>query len=207
MKFFLISYSKIFLILIIIGLITWVFPPLGLLLLLFLFIVLFILRKKNFLRASLEQWSEKIFLSPISGKILKIKEGDQIEVLIKVGIFSGWGFYLPVKSRVLNFMRKPREREYLPLISRKKEKSLEKTSSTVLEFESHRFYYSVEFWNRNLFSQLTLNVDTGDIGVSGASIGVFFGGGLLKLVLPGDFKLLIEENMKIKAVKTLIAKL
>ncbi len=207
MRFFLISYSQILFSLTISILFLFIFPPLGVLFLLLLILALFILRKKNFLRSSLEQWSTKIFLSPISGKVLKIKNGDVTEIFIKVGLFSGWGLYLPVKSRVLNFINQNRDRETLPLIINKKLKCLDKTSSTLLEFEAHRFNFYLEFWNRNLFSQTILNIDTGDIGVSGACTGLFCGGGVVKLVIPSDFKLLIEENMQIKAVKTLIAKL
>ncbi|MCB9094476.1 MAG: hypothetical protein H6621_05335 [Halobacteriovoraceae bacterium] len=175
-----------------------------------LLLSLILLRKRRFSLPAIvnEYESESYFIAPVSGKIIRISQTEKFkEIVIKMGLFDGWGLYLPCRSRVLNFGSQAQGKTFIPFWGVSKKLNLDLYDYDFIDFEGKKFYFYIYFYKKFKGNALFLEIDSGDIGQVTSCLGLFTCGGVIRLLVPNELNILVRKGMRVKGARSLIGEI
>lgn len=168
---------------------------------LFLFVilyaaVLFLFRKKTIDQSMLRTVDEGILLSPVDGQLLEAKDKN---LVFKISPFSHYGIRMPFFGHVRNYKETKVKKFQLGKLSLYR-------YDTELELKSKTFgKIKLRFSNLTSYTRVKVFVRSGDKATLGAYIGYLPFGGKVKVDLPENLKLLVDNKDKMQSAQTLIA--
>jgi phosphatidylserine decarboxylase len=178
----------------------------------FIFIagIIFVFREKRSRLKDNTIQGEELLLSPVNAKVIKITSSKETgaEIILRMGLKEEIGFYLPIDSTVLNVV-KIRGRSISRFIQLDR---LKKVSNSAYQYFVELQTKNKKFVRLRLYKCLfglrpSLSILGGDLGKSGARLGFIPFGGLVSISFDSMADILIQENDRVVAGETLIARL
>lgn len=172
------------------------------LILLLLFGVAFILRKKIVYDHDDQFTTRGMFYAPISGRVVARNENDDfLIVTIVTNFYDNLGIYLPLTCEVKNlYYNKEAERYFFPTSSPDLNKGV-----TIELRDKNKQEINLNFL-KNIVGYLPeLVVLPGDRGQRQANIGYYLFGGITNIFLPKTFKVDVSVGDKVISTETIIA--
>lgn len=146
---------------------------------------LFLFRKKQIDFTSKRGIRTNIILSPISGRVKKVTEHEDIkEVTVQIGLLDDYGLYMPFYGEVKSFLKNAGWNE--------------------LEFISQSVpFVRIAFQDKNVSARIF--TDSGDKASAAAYLGYFPLGALLQIRLPKNAEVLVRSGDLLQSSQTIIA--
>ena len=140
---------------------------------------------------------EKIFFSPVTGTITKIKDN---QISITVSPWNEYGIFLPFQSEIINVQYSNYSNKKISL-NRK-----ETPQSVLLELQNKKnVRVNIHFFKFSYSLLPQLLVLPGDRGKRQANIGYFPFGGLVNIKFKNENKIIVKEGQRVASNKTIMA--
>ena len=150
---------------------------------------------------SLKKTTDTALYAPVSGKVDSIFKKDEFtEVNIVIPWWKGMGVCLPFASEVKNkTTQEKRVTSHYPFFQKKRIIHLS------LKGSGNDQKISLVFYGCSLGGRVYIDVEPGDRGKGGCSIGFFPLGGKVKLFLPASYQILTRRREILSAGQTSLA--
>jgi phosphatidylserine decarboxylase len=200
----------VYLVIITVGFFIWGNLLATLIWFIFLAGIIFVFREKRSRLKDNTIQGEELLLSPVNARVIKITSSKETgaEIILRMGLKEEIGFYLPIDSTVLNVV-KIRGRSISRFIQLDR---LKKVSNSAYQYFVELQTKNKKFVRLRLYKCLfglrpSLSILGGDLGKSGARLGFIPFGGLVSISFDSMADILIQENDRVVAGETLIARL